>query len=150
METTQNDFDRPRVDRFTPSTGFLLGRGHGRWNHPYLMFDYGLGPIGVTNNIALLNLDVAKSSGGRVVDRTGAPWFRADVCVIGDKIAGIGNFSQASAKRRVDASDLVVAPGFIDLLGQSEFMALADNRVAGKTAGPAQPIATPGSGRKVN
>jgi N-acyl-D-amino-acid deacylase len=58
------------------------------------------------------------------------PFF--DVCLVGDRIAGIGDFDQVSAKRRVDASSLVIAPGFIDLLGQSEFNVLADNRVASK------------------
>ena len=59
-------------------------------------------------------------SGGRVVDGTGAPWFRADVGVRGDRIAAIGNLEKASARRRVDATGKYVAPGFIDMLGQSE------------------------------
>ncbi len=71
-------------------------------------------------------------SGGRVVDGTGAPWFRADVCIAGDKVAIIGDLSKVIATRRVDASNLVIAPGFIDLLGQSEFNVLTDNRVASK------------------
>jgi dihydroorotase/N-acyl-D-amino-acid deacylase len=71
-------------------------------------------------------------AGGRVVDGTGAPWFRADVGVIGDRIASIGDLAQAAAKRRIDASRLVVAPGFIDMMGQSEYKILVDNRVASK------------------
>lgn len=71
-------------------------------------------------------------SGGRVVDGTGAPWFRADVGVIGDRIAALGDLSKAAAKRRIDASGLVVAPGFIDMLGQSEYEVLVDNRAASK------------------
>ncbi len=59
--------------------------------------------------------------GGRVVDGTGAPWFRADVGVIGDRIASIGDLAKATAKRRIDASHLVIAPGFIDMMGQSEY-----------------------------
>ena len=43
-------------------------------------------------------------SGGRVVDGTGAPWFRSDVGVRGDRIAAIGKLEKASAKRRVDAT----------------------------------------------
>jgi len=43
-------------------------------------------------------------AGGRVVDGTGAPWFRADVGVIGDRIASIGNLAKATARRRIDAS----------------------------------------------
>jgi dihydroorotase/N-acyl-D-amino-acid deacylase len=71
-------------------------------------------------------------SGGRVVDGTGAPWLRADVGIAGDRIAAVGNLSRAAAKRRIDATNLVVAPGFIDMLGQSEYNVLVDNRAASK------------------
>ncbi len=71
-------------------------------------------------------------SGGRVVDGTGAPWFRADVGVIGDRIAAVGNLTSAQARRRIDASGLVLAPGFIDMLGQSEYNVLVDPRAASK------------------
>ncbi len=71
-------------------------------------------------------------SGGRVVDGTGDPWFRADVGIAGDRIAAIGDLSAATAKTRIDAANLVVAPGFIDMLGQSEFNVLVDNRAASK------------------
>jgi dihydroorotase/N-acyl-D-amino-acid deacylase len=69
---------------------------------------------------------------GRVVDGTGAPWFRADVGIVGDRITALGDLSAADAGTRIDASGHVVAPGFIDLLGQSEFNVLVDNRVASK------------------
>jgi N-acyl-D-amino-acid deacylase len=71
-------------------------------------------------------------AGGRVVDGTGAPWFRADVGVRDGRIAAIGELSAAAAKRRIDASGLIVAPGFIDMLGQSEYNVLVDNRAASK------------------
>ena len=71
-------------------------------------------------------------SGGRVVDGTGAPWLRADVGISGDRVTAVGNLSQAVAKRRIDATNLVVAPGFIDMLGQSEYNVLVDNRAASK------------------
>src|SRR5512143_3660187 len=71
-------------------------------------------------------------AGGHVVDGTGAPWFRADVGIAGDRIAAVGDLSRAVAKRRVDVSRLVVAPGFIDMLGQSEYNVLVDNRAASK------------------
>jgi dihydroorotase/N-acyl-D-amino-acid deacylase len=71
-------------------------------------------------------------TGGRVVDGTGAPWFRADVGITGDRIAAIGNLSGAEAARRNDPAGQVVAPGFIDQLGQSEFNVLVDSRVASK------------------
>jgi N-acyl-D-amino-acid deacylase len=69
---------------------------------------------------------------GRVVDGTGAPWFRADVGIIGDTIAAIGQLAGRDAKTRIDASNLVVSPGFIDMLGQSEFNVLVDPRAASK------------------
>lgn len=71
-------------------------------------------------------------AGGRVVDGTGAPWFRADVGVVGDRIAAVGDLSKAEAARRVDARGLVVCPGFIDMLGQSEYVVLVDPRAASK------------------
>ncbi len=71
-------------------------------------------------------------TGGRVVDGTGAPWFVADVGVTGDRIAAVGDLSKARATRRIDATGLVVAPGFIDMLGQSEYTVLVDPRAASK------------------
>src|SRR5262245_34790063 len=71
-------------------------------------------------------------AGGRVVDGTGAPWFRADVGIVGDRVVAVGDLHSAPAKRRIDATGLVVAPGFIDMLGQSEFNLLVDNRAASK------------------
>ena len=71
-------------------------------------------------------------TGGRIVDGTGAPWFAADLGIRGDRIVAIGNLKAAVAKTKIDATGLVVAPGFIDLLGQSEFNVLVDNRAAGK------------------
>ena len=69
---------------------------------------------------------------GRIVDGTGAPWFRGDIGIVGDRITAIGALGDATAATRVDATNLVVAPGFIDLLGQSEFNVLVDGRAASK------------------
>jgi dihydroorotase/N-acyl-D-amino-acid deacylase len=69
---------------------------------------------------------------GRIVDGTGAPWFRGDIGVVGDHIVAVGNLTGGSAAKTVDATNLVVAPGFIDLLGQSEFNVLIDPRAASK------------------
>lgn len=71
-------------------------------------------------------------AGGRVVDGTGAPWFRADVCVAGDRVAAIGRLEGTKTERRIDATRLVLAPGFIDMMGQSEYNLLVDNRAASK------------------
>lgn len=69
---------------------------------------------------------------GRIVDGSGAPWFRGDIGIAGDQIAALGALADATAAVRIDASNLVVAPGFIDLLGQSEFNVLVDTRAASK------------------
>jgi dihydroorotase/N-acyl-D-amino-acid deacylase len=54
-------------------------------------------------------------TGGRVVDGTGNPWYRADIGIEGDRIAAIGDLRNAQAKQRIDVAGLVVAPGFIDI-----------------------------------
>ncbi|MDP2053781.1 MAG: D-aminoacylase [Acidobacteriota bacterium] len=71
-------------------------------------------------------------TGGRIVDGTGAPWFLGDVGITGDRITAIGQLAGQSAKTTIDATNLVVAPGFIDMLGQSEFNVLVDGRAASK------------------
>jgi N-acyl-D-amino-acid deacylase len=71
--------------------------------------------------------------GGRVVDGTGRRAFRADVAVRGDRVVRVGRLpAGARAKRTVDAAGLVVAPGFIDMLGQSEQYVLIDPRAMSK------------------
>ncbi len=65
---------------------------------------------------------------GRVVDGSGRPAYAADVAIKGDRIARIGNLSGARAKRIIDARGQIVAPGFIDMLGQSETFLLIDPR----------------------
>jgi N-acyl-D-amino-acid deacylase len=69
---------------------------------------------------------------GRVVDGTGAPWYAADVGVRAGRIAAIGRLDGAAAKQRIDAAGRIVAPGFIDMLGQSELTVLVDPHVPSK------------------
>ena len=69
---------------------------------------------------------------GRIIDGSGNPWFSSDIAIQGDHIAAIGKLANANAKRVIDASGLVVTPGFIDMLGQSEFSLLVDNRAISK------------------
>src|SRR5207244_13277681 len=57
---------------------------------------------------------------------------RGDIGITGDRIAAVGSLAGASAAMTIDASNLVVTPGFIDLLGQSEFNVLVDGRAASK------------------
>src|SRR5258705_12929666 len=69
---------------------------------------------------------------GWIIDGTGNPRYRGDVAMTGDRIAAVGFLGNATAKDTVDASGLVVAPGFIDMMGQSEINVLIDNRVLSK------------------
>jgi N-acyl-D-amino-acid deacylase len=69
---------------------------------------------------------------GRIIDGAGNPWFAGDVAVSGDRIAAVGDLHDAHAKREIDARGRVVAPGFIDMLGQSEVSLLLDNRSLSK------------------
>lgn len=71
-------------------------------------------------------------SGGRLVDGSGAPWSLADVGIVGDQITAIGDLRTRTTARTIDARGLYVSPGFIDMLGQSEFNVLADSRAASK------------------
>jgi dihydroorotase/N-acyl-D-amino-acid deacylase len=70
--------------------------------------------------------------GGRIVDGTGSPWFEGDLAIHGDRIAAIGRLDGATAGRTIDVRGLVVAPGFIDMLGQSEYTVLAEPNVRSK------------------
>ena len=69
---------------------------------------------------------------GRMIDGSGNPWVSGDVAIIADRIAKIGELDISTAKRVIDANGLVVSPGFIDMLGQSEFSLLIDNRSLSK------------------
>lgn len=70
---------------------------------------------------------------GRVVDGAGNPWQYADVGITADKIAFVGRAPQnTTAKREIDAAGLVVAPGFFDMLGQSEMSLLSDKQAFSK------------------
>ncbi len=70
---------------------------------------------------------------GRVVDGSGNPWVYADVGIRGERIALVGRApADATARQTIDARGLVVAPGFIDMLGQSEISLLIDPRAVSK------------------
>src|SRR6478672_1849794 len=69
---------------------------------------------------------------GHIVDGTGSPWYSGDLGLRAGKIAAIGNLSEAPRKRTIDAGGKVVAPGFIDMLGQSEMTILVDPRLPSK------------------
>jgi dihydroorotase/N-acyl-D-amino-acid deacylase len=69
---------------------------------------------------------------GHVIDGTGSPWYSGDIGVRAGKITAIGNLSEAPRAQTIDAHGEVVAPGFIDMLGQSELTILVDPRVPSK------------------
>jgi len=69
---------------------------------------------------------------GWIIDGTGSPWYSADIGIRGGRIAAIGNLTAARRTRSIDAHGQVVAPGFIDMLGQSELTILVDPRLPSK------------------
>ncbi|PYX73015.1 MAG: dihydroorotase [Acidobacteria bacterium] len=69
---------------------------------------------------------------GKIIDGSGNPWVSGDVAIRGDRIVKIGKLNGTNAKRIIDGHNLVVAPGFIDMLGQSEMALLIDNRSLSK------------------
>src|SRR2546427_6630684 len=69
---------------------------------------------------------------GWIVDGSGNPRYQGDVAIRGDRIAAVGFLNGATARETLDVRGLVVAPGFIDMMGQSEINALIDNRVLSK------------------
>ncbi len=69
---------------------------------------------------------------GRIVDGSGNPWFYGNVAINGDRIVKVGHVAFSRARRRIDARGMIVAPGFIDMLGQSEVSLLVDPRAESK------------------
>src|SRR5689334_19883399 len=72
--------------------------------------------------------------GGRIIDGTGNPWYVGDIAITDGRIVAVGKIPGGIAKRVIEAKGLVVAPGFIDMLGQSETALLIDNRSVSKLA----------------
>jgi len=69
---------------------------------------------------------------GHIIDGTGSPWYSGDIGIRDGKVAAIGNLREAPRTRTIDAQGKVVAPGFIDMLGQSELTILVEPRVPSK------------------
>ena len=69
---------------------------------------------------------------GHIIDGTGSPWYSGDIGIRGGKIAAIGILKDAARARTIDAEGKVVAPGFIDMLGQSETTILVEPRLPSK------------------
>lgn len=84
-------------------------------------------PLPETIGISYLNSMTAQKTtfdliirNGKVIDGSGNPWFRADIGIIGNKIAAIGQLDAAQTRRTIDATGMVVTPGFIDVHTHSE------------------------------
>ena len=69
---------------------------------------------------------------GHIIDGTGSPWYSADVGIRDGRIAAIGRLGDAVGRRTIDAKEMIVAPGFIDMLGQSELAILVNPHVPSK------------------
>jgi N-acyl-D-amino-acid deacylase len=69
---------------------------------------------------------------GHIIDGTGSPWYSGQIGIRDGRIAAIGNLEAAPRKQTIDAQGKVVAPGFIDMLGQSEMTMLVDPRLPSK------------------
>lgn len=88
-------------------------------------------PLPSTNTTLAPDYDIIIRN-GRVIDGSGRAGYSADMAIKGDRIVRIGNLARARAKRIIDARGKIVAPGFIDMLGQSETYLLIDPRAMSK------------------
>ncbi len=68
--------------------------------------------------------------GGRIIDGTGAPWYRGDIGVLDGRIAAIGRIAPSLGRKSVDATGKTVTPGFIDMMGQTAAPFLLDPAAA--------------------
>jgi dihydroorotase/N-acyl-D-amino-acid deacylase len=69
---------------------------------------------------------------GHIIDGTGSPWYSGDLGIRNGRIEAIGNLASSPRRQTIDAGGRVVAPGFIDMLGQSELTILVDPRLPSK------------------
>ena len=69
---------------------------------------------------------------GKVIDGAGNPWFKADVGINGQKISEIGRLSAEKASEIIDATGLVVSPGFVDMHSHSDLVLLINPKAESK------------------
>jgi N-acyl-D-amino-acid deacylase len=96
---------------------------------PAIMLLFSFVPSATTQSTPEFDLLIKN---GTIMDGSGRAGSRADLAVKGDRIVSIGRLPKAQAKRVIDATGMVVSPGFIDLLGQSETFLLIDPRAMSK------------------
>jgi N-acyl-D-amino-acid deacylase len=86
-------------------------------------------PLQAQSSFAAFDLVITN---GHIIDGTGSPWYSGDIGIRDGKVAAIGNLVSSQRKRTMDAAGKVVAPGFIDMLGQSELSILVEPRLPSK------------------
>ena len=102
-----------------------------RWNSVFLSMVLLFAVAPLESQEQTRSFDIVITN-GRIIDGTGSPWYSGDVGIRNGKIASIGDLSAAPRARTIDARGKVVAPGFIDMLGQSEYTILVDPRLPSK------------------
>jgi N-acyl-D-amino-acid deacylase len=90
---------------------------------------FGIAPVPAQEQVPPFDIVITN---GHIIDGTGSPWYSGDIGIRNGKIASIGNLAAAPRSRTIDAHGMVVAPGFIDMLGQSELTVLVDPRLPSK------------------
>ncbi|HEY0548077.1 MAG TPA: amidohydrolase family protein, partial [Verrucomicrobiae bacterium] len=86
--------------------------------------------FGFTSFVSAAEYDLVIRN-GKIIDGSGNPWFRGDVAINGDRIVSVGRIT-GDAKRVIDATGLVVAPGFIDMHSHSDWVLLEDGNAQSK------------------
>jgi N-acyl-D-amino-acid deacylase len=89
-----------------------------------LLFAFSFGALAQSYNTVIYN--------GRIVDGTGSPWYSGDVAIQNGRIAAIGKILPSMGRHAIDAQGMIVAPGFIDMLGQSEIAILVNPHLPSK------------------
>ena len=102
-----------------------------RWKSVFLSIVMFFGVAPVESGTSEKAYDIVITNGS-IIDGTGSPWYSGDVGIRDGKIVAIGNLSDAKRARTIDARSKVVAPGFIDMLGQSEYTILVEPRLPSK------------------
>ena len=102
-----------------------------RWKSVFLSVVLLFGIVPVESRQAEQPFDIVIIN-GHIIDGTGSPWYSGEIGIRDGKIAAIGNLRDAPRNRTIDARGQVVAPGFIDMLGQSEYTILVDPRLPSK------------------
>jgi dihydroorotase/N-acyl-D-amino-acid deacylase len=102
-----------------------------RWKSVFLSMLLLVGVIRLQSREPAQPFDIVITN-GHIIDGTGSPWYSGDIGIRDGKIASLGNLSDAARNRTIDARGMVVAPGFIDMLGQSEVTILVEPRLPSK------------------